>query len=109
MTINNITEPQLQQLVESWQQEGFSVEHWTSPPGEAWSDAGHATDEILVILEGCLDVTIDGVLHRSEVGKPIRIPARVPHSTLNPLSKPCRMLWAYGYKWKSPQSEGTAN
>lgn len=106
MTVDRHTDPDTQARIRQWLDEGLEVEEWVSPPGEQWTNNGHDTDEILLVLEGRLDVTIDGTLHTCEAGQDVRIPAGVPHSTLNPLDRPCRMVWAHGYTWNG---EGEAD
>ena len=39
-------------IAASWAARGFSCELWTDPPGRAWEDFTHATDELVTVLEG---------------------------------------------------------
>lgn len=41
-----------QQIAENWKSRGFSCELWTDPPGQRWEDFTHATDEVVIVLEG---------------------------------------------------------
>jgi len=50
------------------------------PAGSAFAMHWHTHTETLVVLEGTVDVTLDGKLYTAETGSYIIIPATVPHS-----------------------------
>jgi len=35
-----------------WHGRGFSCDPWVDPPGQCWKDFVHATDELVIVLEG---------------------------------------------------------
>ena len=41
-----------QQIAADWAARGFSCDLWTDPPGQRWEDFTHATDEVVIVLEG---------------------------------------------------------
>ena len=49
------------QIAAAWAARGFSCDLWTDPPGQRWEDFTHATDEIVVVLEGEMGVGLGPV------------------------------------------------
>jgi len=41
-----------EQVAADWAKRGFSCDLWIDPPGRRWEDFTHATDELVVVLEG---------------------------------------------------------
>ncbi len=80
----------------AWAQRGFSCEVWTDPPGRVWSDFVHDMDELLMLVEGELEVSLPDKTWRPRIGEEVWIPAGVRHSVRNVGSTPNR--WLYGYK-----------
>lgn len=78
-----------------WAAEGFSFGIFRDPPGQEWNDFMHATDEYVVVAEGCLMIEIGGVRYEARHGDRARIPAHVTHS-LKTLSAD-GSVWFYGY------------
>ncbi|MFC6632261.1 cupin domain-containing protein [Microbulbifer taiwanensis] len=79
-----------------WAARGFSCDLWVDPPGQCWEDFVHRTDELLMLVEGALEVEIDGRVHRPQIGEELLIPAGAHHSVRNTGSVTAR--WLYGYK-----------
>lgn len=48
-----------QDISKRWAKEGFSCETWIDPPGQAWEDFIHNTDEMVHVLEGELELEVD--------------------------------------------------
>lgn len=103
-------DPALQKAVAGWESRGFEVETWSLPAGGSWASEGHEADEYLVVLEGQLDVSIDGVTHRPPIGEPLLVPEQTRHVTSNPGATPTTLLWAHGYTWdgERPDAKGRA-
>jgi len=80
----------------NWQARGFSCDLWTDPPGQVWDDYVHATDELLMLIEGEIEVTVSGETCRPDIGEEIVIPAGVSHTVVNNGSTTNR--WLYGYR-----------
>ena len=41
-----------ERIAADWAARGFSCDLWTDPPGQRWEDFTHATDEVVIVLEG---------------------------------------------------------
>jgi mannose-6-phosphate isomerase-like protein (cupin superfamily) len=84
------------QVEREWGARGFSCGLWVDPPGQVWEDYVHATDELLMVLEGELELEMQGRSIRPGVGEEVLIPARVMHTVRNLGGTTAR--WLYGYK-----------
>lgn len=96
MKIGELSRTQVEQ---GWLSRGFSCGLWVDPPGQVWEDYVHATDELLMVLEGELELGMQGRTFRPAIGEEILIPARVTHSVRNVGGITAR--WLYGYKRSS--------
>ena len=83
------------QIQLDWQTRGFSCGLWVDPPGQVWENYVHATDELLMVLEGELELEMQGRVFRPKVGEEVFIPACVTHSVRNVGGTTAR--WLYGY------------
>lgn len=79
-----------------WRARGFSCGLWVDPPGQVWEDYVHSTDELLMVLEGELELEMQGRTFRPKNGEEVFIPARAAHSVRNVGGTTAR--WLYGYK-----------
>ena len=85
-----------QKVEQDWNARGFSCDLWTDPPGRVWKDYVHDADELLMVIEGELEVEIDGGKHRAKPGVELFIPAHARHTVRNIGGTTAR--WLYGYK-----------
>jgi mannose-6-phosphate isomerase-like protein (cupin superfamily) len=83
-------------IAHEWAKRGFGCDLWVDPPGRRWEDFRHATDELVLVLEGETEFEIDGRRLRPAVGEELLIPARSVHSARNVGSTTAR--WLYGYR-----------
>jgi len=83
-------------IEKGWKTRGFSCGLWVDPPGQAWEDYVHETDEVLMIVEGKLELEIDGKLSHPKIGEEVFIPAHANHSVRNIGGVTAR--WLYGYR-----------
>ena len=83
------------QISTDWAARGFSCDLWTDPPGQRWEDFTHATDEVVIVLEGEMEFEVEGQVHRPQPGEELLIPAGAVHSARNIGSTTAR--WLYGY------------
>lgn len=83
-------------VADTWAARGFSCDLWVDPPGQRWEDFAHATDELLMLVEGQLEVEIDGRRQRPEIGEALLIPAGAHHSVRNIGGVTARWLYGYG-------------
>lgn len=79
-----------------WARRGFSCGIWTDPPGQVWADYVHDTDELVMLIEGEIEVSFLGQTLRPAVGQEVFIPARAPHTVANVGRTVNR--WYYGYR-----------
>jgi quercetin dioxygenase-like cupin family protein len=79
----------------SWRERGFSCGLWVDPPGQVWADFVHATDELVMVVEGDVEFEIEGRRHRPAPGEELLIPARSRHTVRNLGRGESR--WLYGY------------
>lgn len=79
-----------------WKARGFSCELWIDPPGQRWEDFVHATDELVIVVEGEMEFEINGEISHPRTGEEIFIPAGAVHSVRNIGSSVAR--WLYGYR-----------
>jgi mannose-6-phosphate isomerase-like protein (cupin superfamily) len=86
----------LSRAPENWKARGFSCDVWSDGPGQVWADFVHATDELVMLIEGELEVELNGSTFRPPPGEEILIPAGVVHTVRNLGLAPNR--WYYGYR-----------
>ena len=78
---------------------GFSCDVWVDPPGQCWDDFTHATDELVKVLEGAVEL-VEGEIRRPAIGEEILVPAGALHSVRNIGGSAAR--WLYGYQRARP-------
>jgi quercetin dioxygenase-like cupin family protein len=79
-----------------WRARGFSCELFVDPPGRAWNDFVHDTDELVTVIEGRLRFLMDGKTHELDAGDELFIPKGIPHSVHNIHRGTTRWLFGYG-------------
>lgn len=84
------------QVKNNWETRGFSCGIWTDPPGKIWADYVHDTDELVMLLEGEIELSYRGKTFRPHTGEEILIPAGENHTVKNIGNTTNR--WYYGYK-----------
>ncbi len=82
-----------------WKERGFSCGLWIDPPGQLWENFRHETDELFMVVEGDVEIEMNGKVQRPKIGEEILIPANTVHTVRNAGRKTSR--WLYGYKKKS--------
>ena len=83
-------------IPQDWNARGFSCAVWIDPPGQVWDDYVHDTDELVMLIEGELELSFGGTTRRVAVGEEILIPAGVTHTVRNAGRTTNR--WYYGYR-----------
>ena len=86
----------LSQVPAEWRARGYSCAIWTDPPGQVWADFVHPTDELVMLIEGALELSFGGRTLRPQPGEEILIPAGAAHTVRN--VGPIRNRWYYGYR-----------
>ena len=85
-----------QQVARDWRARGFSCDVWTDPPGQVWADFVHATDELVMLIDGEIELHFSGQVIRPRVAEEVLIPAGASHTVIN--IGEVRNHWFYGYK-----------
>ena len=80
-----------------WYGRGFSCDIWIDPPGKIWADFVHDTDELLMLIDGEIELEMDGNALHPKIGNEILIPAGMHHTVRNIRS--VTNHWFYGYKY----------
>lgn len=78
-----------------WRARGFSCDLFVDPPGRAWNNFVHASNELVAVTEGRLEVEVDGERLIVEPGDEVFIAKGVLHSVKNVADVTTR--WLYGY------------
>lgn len=84
------------QVEQDWQARGFSCDLWVDPPGQEWVDFVHEVDEVVTLVEGEIEMEMQGKTFRPPVGEEIFIPAHTSHTVRNVGGVTAR--WLYGYR-----------
>ncbi|MCX8072711.1 MAG: cupin domain-containing protein [Candidatus Binatia bacterium] len=90
------TSVDIEQVRRRWAERGFSCDVWIDAPGQEWRDFLHATEELVMPIEGQIELEFGGQTFRPQVGEEILIPARTRHTVRNIGRTLAR--WLYGYK-----------
>jgi uncharacterized cupin superfamily protein len=93
--------PDRRKVAADWAARGFSCDLWTDPPGQVWADFVHATDELVMLIDGDIELRFSGRVLRPRAGEEVLIPAGVSHTVINTGSTNNR--WYYGYRKKTLQ------
>lgn len=88
--------PDRTKIAAGWASRGFGCDLWTDPPGQRWEDFRHATDELVMVLEGEVEFEIAGEVRHPRIGEELLIPAGAIHSVRNVGKSTSR--WLYGYR-----------
>jgi mannose-6-phosphate isomerase-like protein (cupin superfamily) len=87
----------LSRVPEEWAARGFSCAVWVDPPDQVWADFVHHSDELVMPIEGTLELSFLGRTLRLSPGEEVLIPARASHTVRNVGGMTAR--WYYGY-WR---------
>jgi len=79
-----------------WRARGFSCDLWSDPPGQVWADFVHPSDELVMLVEGRIELRFGGQVLQPALGEEVLIPAGAAHTVIN--IGPCRNRWLYGYR-----------
>ena len=80
----------------NWYGRGFSCDIWIDPPGKVWANFVHGTDELLMLIDGEIELEMDDKILHPEIGDEILIPAGMNHTVRN--IGLVTNHWFYGYK-----------
>ena len=86
----------LDRIPDDWRALGFSCDIWVDPPGQVWADFVHGVDELVMPIEGEVEIELQGRKLLPAVGEEVFIPAGVSHTVRNLCRGQSR--WYYGYR-----------
>jgi mannose-6-phosphate isomerase-like protein (cupin superfamily) len=89
-------EHRLSDIKADWARRGFGFEYWIDPPGQVWPDFVHDVDELVMLVEGEIEIERAGATVRPQVGEEVLIPANARHTVRN-TGDACNR-WCFGYK-----------
>ena len=69
--------------------------------GKGWSDPGHQGDEVFIVLEGEMEISLGDKKYRPEIGEEFLVTAQESHTTLNTGKETNRFYWIHDYESKS--------
>ena len=84
------------QVSSDWKERGFSCEIWADSPGQVWEDYAHAVDEVVILVDGRIEIEMDGQTLTPELGQEVFIPANTLHTVRNIGDTTAH--WLYGYQ-----------
>jgi quercetin dioxygenase-like cupin family protein len=84
------------EVEKKWKADGYSCDLWVDPPGQAWENFVHNSDEMVHLLEGNLKLEILGKEKILNPGEEAFIPAGARHSVWNIGTSEAK--WLYGYR-----------
>ncbi len=88
--------PDRAQVAVNWATRGFGCDLWVDQPGNRWEDFTHATDELVIVLEGQMEFEVEGEVRHPQIGEELHIRAGAVHSARNIGDTTAR--WLYGYE-----------
>ena len=62
-----------EQIKEDWNFRGYRFGIFKDPPGQVWPDFVHKTDELVVLVEGKIEIEIEGQSQQPPIGMEVFI------------------------------------
>ena len=53
-------EHKLPDVKADWARRGYSFEYWIDPPGQTWRNFVHEVDELVMLIEGEIELDLNG-------------------------------------------------
>ena len=85
----------IQKIQGKWNKRGFQGGLWVDPPGQVWRNYVHDVDELFMVVEGGVELEMNGKARRLKPGEEVLIPAHVVHTVRNVGETESRWLYAY--------------
>ena len=73
----------IQKIEKEWRSLGFQGGFWVDPPGQVWKDYIHDVDELVMLVEGEVEIEMEGTTHLLQTGEELLIPADTDHTVRN--------------------------
>ncbi len=81
-----------ERIATDWAARGFSCDLWIDAPGQRREDFTHATDEVVIVLEGEMEFKVEGQVLHPQPGEELLIPTGAVHSARSIGSTTARWL-----------------
>ena len=96
LTKGKFGRPVSQKAIEAdWRARGYSCQPFRDPPGRVWSDFVHATNEVVTVATGRLEIVIEGCSLIADEGDEVFIPRNAIHTVRNISAS--ETVWLFGY------------
>ncbi len=82
-------------VADDWRTRGYSCSLFFDPPGQEWLDFVHTCNELVTVVEGRLDLSVDDASFVLEPGDEVFIPKGALHCVRNIHTGASK--WLYGY------------
>ena len=82
-------------VASDWAGRGYSCDLFVDPPGQEWNNFVHGCNELVMVAEGRLEMTVGDQTEILEEGDEIFIPEGAVHSVKNIHTGTTR--WYFGY------------
>jgi mannose-6-phosphate isomerase-like protein (cupin superfamily) len=82
-------------VAEDWRTRGYSCDWFIDPPGREWTNFVHRCNELVTVVDGMLEMAVEGKTYCVEPGDEVFIPKGAVHSVKNIYTDTTR--WLYGY------------
>lgn len=78
-----------------WRGRGYDCHRFTDPPGQTWNNFVHGTNEVVTVVQGQLELTVDSQVVTAGPGDEVFIPRGVVHTVRNIHAGTTH--WLFGY------------
>ncbi len=82
-------------VASDWRDRGYSCGLFVDPPGQEWNNFVHDVNELVIVAEGKLEMSVGDASFVVEEGDEVFIPKGANHSLKN--IHPGTSRWLYGY------------
>jgi len=84
-----------QAVAEDWQKRGYSCDRFIDPPGQEWNNFVHDVNELVMVEQGRMEMSVGDQSFIVEEGDEVFIPKGAVHSLKNVHAGVSQ--WLYGY------------
>lgn len=83
------------EVMREWDNRGFTSQVYTDPPGREWKDYVRDMDELIMVLDGKIEIEMKGQKRQLIQGEEVLVPAGTRHTVRNVGDKQARNLWGF--------------
>lgn len=96
----------IEKIAEEWLIRGFTCDIWEARPGIFRENYSHKVDELFMLLDGEIELEINGEIRQANIDEIVFIPAHTKHSIRNIGRK--KSHWLYGRRMDDANTESMA-